>query len=246
MPEHPTTAMTAAQFLAAASVDEEVYTLRPDYRALLLVAEGLFPQAPHPGAESVVAALTAEAETSAQRLLASSAAQELPHISAWRTAYRDFGAKPSRFRSSVESLLRRAESGMPQVNLLTDAYNAVSVLHQVPIGGEDLDAYCGPAQLVRATGDEDFDTVAGGEPIIENPAPGEVIWRDDAGVTCRRWNWRQGRRTALREDTHRAVFILDALEPMSDAALLDAGDALTDALGHLGPDVAVSTRLITP
>jgi hypothetical protein len=23
-----------------------------------------------------------------------------------------------------------------------------------------------------------------------------VIWRDDVAVTCRRWNWRQGRRPA--------------------------------------------------
>ena len=43
-----------------------------------------------------------------------------------------------------------------------------------------------------------------------------MVWCDDAGVTCRRWNWRQARRTQLRDDTTTALFILDALAPMTD------------------------------
>jgi DNA/RNA-binding domain of Phe-tRNA-synthetase-like protein len=37
----------------------------------------------------------------------------------------------------------------------------------------------GPGRLVRAAGDEDFGTTAHGEAVIEQPKPGEVIWRDD-------------------------------------------------------------------
>jgi DNA/RNA-binding domain of Phe-tRNA-synthetase-like protein len=59
-------------------------------------------------------------------------------VAAWREAYRAFGAKPQRTRNSLESLLRRAASGLPRVNWPTDCYNAVSVLHQIPVGGEDL------------------------------------------------------------------------------------------------------------
>jgi DNA/RNA-binding domain of Phe-tRNA-synthetase-like protein len=94
---------------------------------------------------------------------------------------------------------------MPRVNRLTDTYNAVSVLHQVPLGGEDLARYVGPPQLVRATGSEPFDTVADGADAVEYPDPGEVAWCDDDGVTCRRWNWRQTRRTRLWDDTTAAV-----------------------------------------
>jgi DNA/RNA-binding domain of Phe-tRNA-synthetase-like protein len=32
-----------------------------------------------------------------------------------------------------EALLRRVETGLPRVKRLTDLYNAVSVLHQVPL-----------------------------------------------------------------------------------------------------------------
>ena len=65
-------------------------------------------------------------------------------MAAWREAYRAFGAKPQRTRNSLEALLRRAASpGFPRVNRLTDVYNAISVLHQVPLGGEDLTRYDG-------------------------------------------------------------------------------------------------------
>ena len=151
-------------------------------------------------------------------------------MAAWRDAYRAFGAKPQRTRNSLEALLRRAETGLPRVNRLTDAYNAVSVTHQIPLGGEDLARYSGPPRLLRATGDEPFDTVADGVGVFEQPDPGEVVWCDDAGVTCRRWNWRQARRTQLREDTTTALFILDAIDPTTDDALHAAA---TDLLTHL-------------
>ena len=87
-------------------------------------------------------------------------------------AYRAFGAKPQRTRNSVEALTRRAEGGLPRVNRLTDLYNAVSVLHQLPVGGEDLSRYCGAPQLVRATGAEPFDTTSDGVAVIEHPDAG--------------------------------------------------------------------------
>jgi DNA/RNA-binding domain of Phe-tRNA-synthetase-like protein len=165
-------------------------------------------------------------------------------MSTRREAYREFGAKPQRTRNSLEALLRRAASGLPRVNRLTDLYNAVSVQHQVPVGGEDLTRYAGAPRLVRATGTEPFDTIADGVAVIEQPEPGEVAWCDDVGVTCRRWNWRQARRTQLTEDTTAALFILDALDPMTDEALQAASDDLVAHLTRLGPDVRVVCRLL--
>jgi DNA/RNA-binding domain of Phe-tRNA-synthetase-like protein len=166
-------------------------------------------------------------------------------VAAWREAYRAFGAKPQRTRNSLEALLRRAASGLPRVNRLTDIYNAVSVLHQVPVGGEDLTRYVGAPRLIRATGTEPFDTVADSVAVTEHPEPGEVAWCDDDGVTCRRWNWRQARRTQLTEGTTTALFILDALDPMTDEALHAASDDLVAHLTRLGPDVSVACRLMT-
>jgi DNA/RNA-binding domain of Phe-tRNA-synthetase-like protein len=228
------------QVLDGAVVDPAVFAIRPDYRVFLVAVEGISPGAGDAGSE----ALLRRAEEAGAELLREVAVDRLPHIAAWREAYRGFGAKPQRTRNSLEALTRRADTGLPRVNRLTDIYNAVSVLHQVPVGGEDLTRYQGSPQLLRATGSEPFDTVADGGTVLEHPEPGEVVWCDDAGVTCRRWNWRQARRTQLTPGTATALFILDALEPMSDRALTAAADDLVTRVQRLGRDVRVATRRI--
>ncbi|MFE0762289.1 B3/B4 domain-containing protein [Streptomyces smyrnaeus] len=225
---------TTEEWLDAASIDPSVGALRPDYRALLIVAEGL---RPGPG-DAFSEELLAEAEAKACD------PEQHPHVAAWREAFRAFGAKPKRTRPGVDALLRRAPEGLPRVDRLTDIYNAVSVAHVVPLGGEDLDHYVGPLRLTRAEGTEPFALMSGGEPVTENPRAGEVIWRDDEGVTCRRWNWRQCVRTRLTTGTTRAVFILDALEAMDDTALEAAGRALTEALRTSSPGATTASRLL--
>jgi DNA/RNA-binding domain of Phe-tRNA-synthetase-like protein len=228
------------ELLATARVDAAVFALRPDYRALLVAVHGLAPSRSDDGSERLLQA----AEAAAAEVLADRPVEELPHVAAWREAYRAFGAKPQRTRSSLEALLRRATSGLPRVNRLTDTYNALSVLHQVPLGGEDLDRYSGAPRLVRAAGDEPFDTTAGGAEVAEHPDAGEVVWCDEGGVTCRRWNWRQARRTQLRDDTTSALFVLDALCPLTDPALAAVAGQVVDHLTRLGPDVRIAQRLL--
>jgi DNA/RNA-binding domain of Phe-tRNA-synthetase-like protein len=227
------------EFLAGSHVNAAVFALRPDYRAMLLAVDGIVPGPSDQASDALLQAAEAAAEALHDRPV-----EQLPHVEAWREAYRAFGAKPQRTRNSLEALLRRAASGLPRVNQLTDLYNAVSVLHQIPLGGEDLARYTGSPRLVRATGDEPFDTVADGIAVTEHPDPGEVVWCDDVGVTCRRWNWRQARRTQLSDDTTAALFILDALDPLTNEALHAAADDLAVHLARLGPGVQVARRLI--
>ncbi|MBS1879213.1 MAG: hypothetical protein JST31_06855 [Actinobacteria bacterium] len=229
------------EFLDRAEIDAAVFALRPDYRAMLVAVDGLHSA---PSDDAGDNELLREAETAAREALGDRPPEELPHVAAWRQAYRSFGAKPQRTRNSLESLLRRAGTGLPRINRLTDTYNAISVLHRVPVGGEDLDRYVGPPRLVRAGGEEPFDTVADGAPAVEHPDPGEVVWRDEAGVTCRRWNWRQARRTQLGEETTAALFVLDALDPMTTAELEAAAEDLVGRLTGLAPDAQVARRLI--
>ena len=212
--------------------------LRPDYRALLVVADGLRPGPSDPVSEG----LLLEAEQRARAVLGGTPVEELEHVAQWREAYRAFGAKPQRTRPSVEALLRRVPDGLPRIDRITDAYNAVSVAHLLPIGGEDRAHYAGPARLVRATGQEEFPTTGGGQPVVEHPEPGEVVWRDDQGVTCRRWNWRQCTRTRISSRTTNAVFILDGLGVLGEDGLAAAGCALAEALTSLAPDVVVVQR----
>jgi len=228
------------EFLAGGRVEAAVFAMRPDYRAMLLAVDGIVPGPSDQASDKLLQA----AEAAAREALRGRPAEDLPHVAAWREAYRAFGAKPQRTRNSLEALLRRVPSGLPRVNRLTDLYNAISVRHQIPLGGEDLSRYTGAPRLVRATGIEPFDTAADGAAVIEHPDPGEVVWCDDAGVTCRRWNWRQARRTQLREDTTAALFILDALDPITDQALHAAADDLAAHLARLGPRVRALRCLI--
>ena len=124
---------------------------------------------------------------------------------------------------------------------MTDIYNAISVKHQIPLGGEDLSKYSGPPRLICATGKEDFDIKEKGEVVRDHPEAGEVIWVDDVGVTCRRWNWRQGPRTALTDETEKIFFICDALD---DEALDLAIGSLIGEMKKLGPNVQVARRII--
>jgi DNA/RNA-binding domain of Phe-tRNA-synthetase-like protein len=225
-------------WLDLVAIEEQVTELRPDYTALLIVAEGLQP-GPSDAASD---ALLRDAEAAARATLAGRPAAELGPVAAWRDAYQAFGAKPKRTRPSVEALLRRVEAGLPRIDRLTDVYNAISVRHLIPVGGEDLDAYAGPARLVRAAGDEPFDTNRDGQPVTEHPEPGEVVWRDDAGVTCRCWNWRQCVRTRITDSTVSAMFILDGLAALGTDGLQTAGLDLAGHLTALHPQVRLSWR----
>src|SRR4051812_5211092 len=158
--------------LTASWIDSRVRAAHPDYVAVLVAASGLTPGPTTEHAE----AMLREAEVRVGALLGERAVDELPEVTAWRQAYRDFGVRPREARSSVEALLRRAASGLPRIDRLTDVYNAVSVLHLVPVGGEDVAGYQGAARLVVATGDEQFDTVDNGQAAIHSAAPGEIIW----------------------------------------------------------------------
>lgn len=228
-------------YLAQASVAPEVFALRPDYKALLMVVDGITP-AP---SDDTSEALLQEAESSAKAQLAKCPVTEIPHVSSWRDAYKAFGSKPQKYRNSLEALTRRAEGGLPRVNRLTDIYNAISVKRQIPFGGEDLAKYQGPPRCIRATGKEDFETTASGQTIVEHPDVGEVVWCDDAGVTCRRWNWRQGPRTALTDDTSRILLIMDALEPVTEVDLNGAADELIAALKQADPNVQAVRRVLS-
>lgn len=232
--------LTTQQLLQAARVAPEIFALRPDYRALLMVVEGI-PQGP---SDATSESMLQEAEQTVKKLSSESPVTEFPHIASWREAYKGFGAKPNKTRNSLEALTRRAEAGLPRVNRLTDIYNAISVKHQIPFGGEDLDKYDGAPFLIRAAGTEPFQTFSGGEPQVELAAPGEPIWCDETGITCRRWNWRQGPRTALTDETTRVLFIMDALNPLSNEDLVRAADELSSALKALSPEVQASWRII--
>ncbi len=140
---------------------------------------------------------------------------ELPHIRSWRNAYASFGAKPKKHRSSVENLLRMTLEGrdLRPINKVVDIYNCVSLLHLVPVGGDDLARVEGDIVLRFARGDESFRPLGSEE--VQTARQGEVIYADDEEVLCRRWNWRESEKTRMTEGTRDVLLVSEGLVPVT-------------------------------
>jgi DNA/RNA-binding domain of Phe-tRNA-synthetase-like protein len=183
----------------------------PDYRVAVVIVEEL---AIAPERPPALAALIAAREAAARAAWASYELAQIPGIAAWRRAYKGFGIKQTRYRSSVERLLKNVLAGreLARVNSFVDLYNAVSLAHVLPLGADDLDHIMPPLAFRFAReGDSFVDMAEPGEAgETEAPRPGEVVYADTRHVLCRRWNWRQDARSLITPATRRAVVTLQA------------------------------------
>ena len=161
---------------------------------------------------------------------------ELTPLAAWRTAFREFGVNPTKYRSAVEALLRRLtkKGDIPSINAVVDICNLISIRYQVPVAAFDARHLTGPITVQFASGDENFTPLFKKE--SEHPEAGEVIFADDAKlVVARRWCWRQSDESATRPDTTDAVFTIEAQHPNNQeyiqAALADLLELLQIHVG---------------
>lgn len=224
--------------LVTPSIDSHLAGIAPGFRALSILVEAAPITQP-----DVASAALAQA---CQQVLTDDVAWAEAHLSAWDDVFRAFGAKPKRTPCSASALRKRVlkEGALPPLDPVVDIYNAISIRYAIPVGGENLAAYAGAPRLTLAEGNEPFDTLKEGQPVIEYPDAGEVIWRDDIGVTCRRWNWRQGVRTRLDSQAQHMWFILESLPSMPLSALQEAGDELVSNLQRLMPGSTAHLQLI--
>ncbi|KSV64895.1 hypothetical protein N185_34475 [Sinorhizobium sp. GW3] len=211
-------------------IDDEIAAIAPDYRAVSILVDAK-------GDASRSASTVEVLNEACDFVREGGPSWGGAHLASWDEVYSRFGAKPNRTPCSASALKKRVQRDgrIRSINPIVDLYNAVSLRFAVPVGGENFDAYVGRPRLSVAEGTEPFDTVMSGAAVIENPPRGEVVWRDDEGVTCRRWNWRQGTRTRLDTIGGRMWFILEGLGSMPDEALEEAANMLADGLRRLAP-----------
>ncbi|MZQ97530.1 MAG: hypothetical protein GT601_07620 [Acidaminobacter sp.] len=160
-------------------------------------------------------------------------------IAVWRKAYQQFKTKKG-VRCSIEALLKRVEkgSGVGPINPLVDIYNSVSLTYGLPCGGEDIDTFKGDLLLTKAEGGEHF--LALGDADFDNALPGEIIYKDEEGAVCRCWNWRDGQRTMLTEDTVNAFLIIESVDPDRSDDLAAAAKSLAElSQKYLGGEVEI-------
>ncbi|MFG6203344.1 B3/B4 domain-containing protein [Pseudomonas retamae] len=222
------------------SIDPAVAQLAPGFRALSIVVQAAPITRPLIAGEALANAC--------QTVMAGGPHWAAAHLQAWAEVFRSFGAKPQRTPCSAEALRKRVlrDGSLPSIDPVVDLYNAISLAYAIPVGGENAQAYVGAPRLVVADGSEPFDTMKEGAPAHEFPDAGEVVWRDDQGVTCRRWNWRQGVRTRLDAHAQQMWFILESLPEMPLEALTEAGDKLIEGLQQMMPGAEIESMLIGP
>ena len=119
-----------------------------------------------------------------------------------------------------------------------NVYNFISLKYVLPVGGENLDAMEGDLRLGKAEGTETFVRIGGEE--NEPPPVGEVVYKDDKGVICRRWNWREADRTKLTENTTNAIIVVDGLSEIGNKIIEDATNELATLIGtYCGGNIRV-------
>ncbi len=211
----------------------EVFDRYPEAHVGVLVAEEIRVERGDAALEEV----KAQALRAAEEKLGGVPATRHPFIASWREMYRSFGTKPGDYRPSAEALVRRAlKTGrLPTINAAVDAYNAVSVMHLIPMGGFDLDRVVGDITLRFSPGGEEFTPL--GSDKREETYAGEVVYADDERILTRRWNYRDCDETKITGETRSVVLFIDGPEgvPRSSVedALLDLENMLTRHCGGM-------------
>lgn len=157
-----------------------------------------------------------------------------PVVKEWREAYQNFKKKKGA-RCAIEALLKRVENDnyVTSINSLVDILNTQSLIYALPTGTEDRDKIEGDMVLKITQGGDEFYPI--GEEENSPTLEGELAYLDDKGAVCRCFNWRDGERTMITDDTKSAIILIEILneEKLDDltSALNTLEEKLTSVLG---------------
>lgn len=194
-------------------LDEAFVRLFPDIAIGVLAVGGIRKAEEIPEREKEeIRAFLARANEEAKKFLTSPVISENRIPALWRAAYKKFPGRKGA-RCSIEALLKRVLHGNPVSSIAptVDITNGISLKYGFPIGAENLDAFCGDLHLGVMQGGESFLPL--GEEKEDGPLAGEVAYYDGCGVVCRCFNWRDGKRTAVTDDTVNEFIAMECIEP---------------------------------
>ena len=161
--------------------------------------------------KAAIASILNEANATANQHLTSNTISENEVVAVWRRAYQLFKTKKGA-RCSIENLLKRVLKGNPvgPITPSVDIYNAISLKYALPVGGENIDAFVGDFHLgIDEEGGKSFLPI--GEEENAPTLPGELCYYDEEGAVCRCFNWRDGQRTELTDDSRNAILVIECV-----------------------------------
>ena len=196
-------------------INKKIFEQYPTFRRGIVVARNIDNQKPSRELEDILNDAVSTAARQPVDLKTD------PRTLAWNDAHRQFGSNPNKFLPAHCALLKRVQKPgvqLPLINKVVAIMNINSIRDVIPVGGDDVLRAAGSLELRYADGSESF-TPLGNPDAKEQPVPGEVIYvvSESKEVMCRRWNWRNGHKTRIAEDTQVIVMNIDGLGEDSEA-----------------------------
>jgi lysyl-tRNA synthetase class 2 len=224
-------------------VSEQIFKKFPSFRRGIVVARNMDNRGP-----------SKELEVLLHEALAAAAARPVdltadPRTAVWNETYRELGCNPKKFPPAHLALLKRVQKpgvSLPFINKAVAVMNDNSIRGVLPVGGDDLHQAGDILELRPAEGTERFAPLDGPD-RTETPDPGEIIYvvAETREIMCRRWNWRNGFRTRITEDTKAMVMNIDGLGEGNEARVVAVRDRVARMLGqYCGAET--QTALLTP
>lgn len=218
--------------------EKSFWELFPDAELGIVIASGINNKPDECKSRDEIIKGLADANIKAKKFIDKDTLSECSAVSVWRDAFQKFKKKKGN-RSSIEALLNRVQKGneVGPINPLVDIYNTMSLTYGLPCGGEDLDNIIGTMRLTLSeNGGEEF--IAIGDTENDPTLPGELCYLDDKGAVCRCWNWRDGTRTMLTDDSTSAFLIFESVDPSRHDDLAAAVSELAALVSkHLGGEI---------
>ncbi len=224
-------------------VHEKIFEAYPTFRRGRVVAKQMQNSGHSEELEAMLRQVIAEAAERPLDLKAD------PRTMVWNEAHRRFGSNPNKYAPAHCALLKRVQKAgaqVPFINKTVAIMNYNAIKDKIPVGGDDLMRAGGTLELRYADGSENFTPL--GEPdSVEHPDPGEIIYvvSESREVMCRRWNWRNGHKTLITEETEIIVMNTDGLGEDSEARALATRDRVARMLEAFC-QAEIITTLLSP
>jgi DNA/RNA-binding domain of Phe-tRNA-synthetase-like protein len=209
-------------------IHEQVFERFPDFRRGIVMVREMENRGPSEELESMLQETLSEAAERPVDL------KEDPRTAVWNEAYRRLGCNPNKFPPAHLALLKRVQKAgarIPLINKAVSIMNHNSIRGVMPVGGDHVIDGGHTLALRPAEGNESFIPLDHPEKV-EHPDPGEVIYvvMETGEVMCRRWNWRNGFKTRITEETRTMVMNIDALGEGSDARATEVRNRVAEML----------------
>lgn len=227
--------------MAEIRVHKKIFEAYPSFRRGIVVAKQMQNSGHSEELEAMLRKVVAEAAERPIDLKAD------PRTMVWNEAHRQFGSNPNKYAPAHCALLKRVQKAgaqIPFINKTVAIMNYNAIKDKIPVGGDDLMRAGGTLELRYAQGTENF-TPLGKPDTVEHPDPGEIIYvvSESREVMCRRWNWRNGHKTLIGEETEIIVMNTDGLGEDSEERAVMTRDRVARMLEEFCQARVIKTLL---